>query len=296
MPSIKKMLGIDFPRIEICDVGAMQEGEERYAALMTYDLARVTGFEPNPVELAKLNASGKSNTQYLPYFLGKGGPATFHITRYHGCCSLYEPNPAVINQFTAISSEEQIGNFWVKRTEPVETHRLDDVEGLPALDYIKLDIQGAELDVLQNGVNKLKSVSVIELEVEFVQLYKNQPLFGDVQVFLASQGFVLHKFLDIAGRCYRPWLIDNNPQSPLSQVLWADAIFVRNVFDLSVYSNDQLLKTAAILYHVYNSYDLAYILLAEYDRRTSANIANKFAQSCNSTTLTPKYMNLKLHA
>ena len=32
---------------------------------------------------------------------------------------------------------------------------------------------------------------VIELEVEFIALYKNQPLFGEIDAYLSSRGFVL---------------------------------------------------------------------------------------------------------
>src|SRR3954464_1572303 len=89
-PPLRKAFGIELPLVEILDVGAMSEGEDRYAGLLAQELARVVGFEPNPAELSRLQAMRVPGKRYLPYFLGKGGPATFHVTQYPGCCSLFE--------------------------------------------------------------------------------------------------------------------------------------------------------------------------------------------------------------
>ena len=104
-------------------------------------------------------------------------------------------------------------------TETVQTKRLDDVEEYPPIDFMKIDVQGGELDILRHGVNTLGNVTVVQLEVEFVPVYKDQPLFGDLQVFLRDQGFQLHKFIDIAGRCFRPFQMGKNPYGAMSQFL-----------------------------------------------------------------------------
>lgn len=293
---LRSVLGVELPLVEICDIGAMIEGKERFAALVDQNMANVSGFEPNPAEMAKLQARGAARHRYFPYFLGRGGPATFHITRYPGCCSLYEPDPAVIDLFTSIGATPPGGNFAVLRTEQVETTRLQDVPGMPVADYFKLDVQGAELDVLVGAGEALGQAVVIELEVEFVPLYKNQPLFGDVQVFLRGQGFVLHKFMDITGRSYRPYVLQGNPFAPMSQVLWADAVFVRDFSYLAGYTDEQLLKAALILYEVYCSYDLVHYLLREYDRRRKTVLAERFGQGMARQPGLPLiYMNFKLH-
>ena len=58
----------------------------------------------------------------------------------------------------------------------------------------------------------------------------------------------------------------------MSQLLWADAIFVRDFTRLDAYSDDDLLKAAAVLDVVYSSYDLAGLLLIEYDRRVKTSM------------------------
>ena len=144
---------------------------------------------------------------------------------------------------------------------------------------------------------RVSSVVVVESEVEFIPLYKDQPLFGDVQVFLRERGFVLHKFLDIAGRGFRPFNgPKNNPHAAMSQILWADAIFVRDFSRLDTFNDDQLIKAAVILIEVYRSHDLAHLLLVEYDRRRQTQIAPRLHRAVlTHSNLRLAYMTHKLN-
>src|SRR5688572_25900163 len=91
----------DAPEISIVDVGASLLGDEvePYTRLVERKLARLTGFEPNAEECAKLKARHGAGCTFLPYFVGRGGPATFHegASVYTG--SLYEPNMALLGRF-----------------------------------------------------------------------------------------------------------------------------------------------------------------------------------------------------
>jgi hypothetical protein len=188
------------------------------------------------------------------------------LTQYPGCFSFLEPDGDVINLFSSIGAESGTGNFAVLEKTEVETSRLDDIPEIIQPDYIKIDVQGAELMVLENAIEKLSNVLVLETEVEFIPIYKNQPLFCDIQRFMIDQGFMLHKLVDVAGRSLRP-IQPTNPFQATSQVLWADAVFVRNYINLARFSDEDLIKSAVILNDVYLSYDLVYRLLSEYDKR-----------------------------
>ena len=63
---------------------------------------------------------------------------------------------------------------------------------LERVDFIKLDTQGSELDILHGAAETLgRGVLGIEVEVEFVEMYLGQPLFRDVDRHLNSMGFEL---------------------------------------------------------------------------------------------------------
>ena len=79
--------------------------------------------------------------------------------------------------------------------EGVQIERLDDIRHKLRLEgstlFLKLDVQGYELEVLEGGRATLADVDVIEIELSFAQLYEGQPLFDECLQAVRSSGFVL---------------------------------------------------------------------------------------------------------
>ena len=292
MKTLSEIIKINLPKISLLDVGAMKTNEpDRYESLFKSNLIEVVGFEANLSEYIKLK--NKKNEKYLNYCLGDGTEKTLYVTKYPGCTSLYEPNPDIINLFTGIGTDD--GNFTVIEKRKIKTHKLKEIKEINKVDVVKIDTQGSELDILKNFEKKIKEVLIIESEVEFVELYKDQPLFFDMQNFLSKNGFVLHKLIDIGGRPFRPWTVNNNPAIPISQLLWADAIFVRDFSKLDKFSDEDLLKISLFLHEIYNSYDLCYYFLREYDQRNKLKLSEIYRKYINSEKkLNLKFMNLRL--
>jgi len=258
--------------IKVVDIGANPvDGPAPYAPLLATGQTRVVGFEPNPDALAKLNRDKGPFETYLPHAVGDGKPHTLRLCRLPGMTSLLEPNYAVLSLFDGFSKWAEVIS-----TEDVQTVRLDDVPETADLDLLKIDIQGAELMVFENAVERLKHSVVIHTEVEFLSMYKDQPLFSDVERFLRAQGYMLHKFEPLVTRDMSPVLLSSDPYTGHSQVFWADAIFVRDFTRLDLLSAEQLLRMAVILYDCYRSFDLVLVLLREYDRRTQASYGATF--------------------
>lgn len=262
--SIQEIFTEKAPTVTIIDVGAMLEGKNRFDGLLEKGLARVIGFEPDPTEYQKLKPREDERHAFLPYFVGNGKPAVFHRCRYNGCSSLYRPNRKLLDLFTSLGDPAN-GFFEVLSTSDVMTVRLDDIEEAKNCDFLKVDVQGAELDVLKGASRTLGHAAVVELEVEFVPLYEGQPLFAEIDSYMRSQGFLLHKFADLAGRAMQPFVVDSNPFKPMSQVLWANAVYVKDFTSFEHYSSDILLKTAIVLHEAYASLDMAAFALKAYD-------------------------------
>jgi len=258
--------------IKIVDIGANPiDGEAPYAPLLAAGNAQVIGFEPNLTALDTLNRKKSEHETYLPCAIGDGRRHTLTHCRAPGMTSLLEPNPKVLALFHGFSE-------WgrVVRTEEVDTIRLDDISETSELDYLKIDIQGAELMVFQNAVERLRNALLIHTEVEFLPMYIGQPLFSDVDQFLRQYGFVLHRFHPLISRTIKPMIVNNSPYAGLSQALWADAVFVRDFIHLDPLSAEQLLRLAVILHDCYRSYDLVLHLLSEYDRRMQTNLSKSY--------------------
>lgn len=92
---------------------------------------------------------------------------------------------------TGVSIYKEKSNYFENATTiDVPMYRLDDIVPIEAnLDFLKMDVQGAEIDVLE-GANKLiPTIKWIFLEVSFVNLNEGAPLFDDVYMYLRNLGY-----------------------------------------------------------------------------------------------------------
>lgn len=238
---------------EIVDIGANPvDGAPPYQILLDAGLCRITGFEPDPAALAALAARKSARETYLPYAIGDGSTKTLNLCRYSGWTSTLRPSPAAIDVFPVFRN-----NAEVIGAAEIETRRLDDVSEIERIDYLKIDIQGGELDVFQHATGRLAEAAVIQTEVSLVGLYENQPSFGDVDVELRRQGFIPHCFPAIKHCMIAPLTLDNDPWRALNQPIEADVVYVKDFRYPDRLSDDQLRQTALIADSCYNSFDLA---------------------------------------
>lgn len=249
----------------VVDVGANPiDGETPYHSLLSQRVCTVTGFEPQPNALAVLNQRKSDLETYLPYVVGDGSAQTLHITRAPGMTSLFEPNFPVLDWFNGFSE-------WsaVLQKVPVQTRRLDDVPEIAAIDMLKIDVQGAELMVFKGAREKLKRAAAVHTEVCFLHLYKDQPLFGEVDLELRSLGFIPHHIHHINRRTILPAFSEGSPNSALNQVLFADIIYIRDFTKHELMDDEQFKHLALIAHHCYQSHDLVIHCLARLATRNA---------------------------
>jgi|TARA_B110000977_G_C10939065_1_gene440123 FkbM family methyltransferase len=201
-------------KLIIFDIGAC-EGLSSVRYLSFFPSAEIYTFEPVPKNFKKLqNNKEKYKLNNLkPFEIGLSkeiGEATFHIS------SGTPPNkvkPAddsseFGNKSSSLFKPDKTKEIhpWLKfkETITIKTDTIDnfcETQNITFIDFIHMDVQGAELMVLQGGNNMLKKVKSIWLEVERISLYKDQALKEDIELFLSSNGFVcqLNKVNHIAG-------------------------------------------------------------------------------------------------
>lgn len=268
MFSLLQMLGRSLSTIQIVDVGAMWLGQDHvaYRALLRPGVSRVIGFEPVPAECERLNSMKLPGHLYLPHFVGDGSERTFVLTNQSMTSSLYEPDLRLCSRFNHLAEVMQP----VERSL-VKTTRLDDITEVGKVDFLKVDVQGAEVDVFRGAARVLASTLVVQAEANFVPLYVGCPLFGDVDRSLREHGFEFHTFASIAGRAFRPITAGNDPFAPVKQVLWSDGVWVKSFMRFSEMEPEELLKLAAIVHEVYGSVDLAALALQHHDARVAGS-------------------------
>jgi protein O-GlcNAc transferase len=265
----------DLPQLKVIDVGASPiDGLPPYQPLLEAGHVQVLGFEPDPGQHRALIAKNVPGATYLPHAIGDGSPGTLHICKAPSMTSLLEPDLEILRHFHGFAE-------WgtVTRTMEVTTKRLDDIPEAAGTDYLKLDLQGGELGVLQGATRLLEDVLVIHLEVQFVPFYKNQPLFAELDQALRRAGFYFHRFLPITSRVFLPLQIADNPYAGLSQQLWTDAVYVKRFTDFGRLPVTSLLKIAALLHDLYGSFDLSVLALQHADRQGNTERLKRYIEA-----------------
>jgi protein O-GlcNAc transferase len=261
----------------VLDIGAAPlagETEPYHRLLDAFPSARLTGFEIDPKLCAELNSKAPAGVRYHPCALGRTDEKRpLYNALNPVCTSLYPPDERFADVFSNLDETR------LKATSEIATMSLDRFareNALGPVDFVKIDVQGAELEIFQGGADALRDVLFIVCEVEFVPLYQGQPLFGDVDSWLRAHGMMFHKFLGMAGRVMKPLAMNGRTDYP-AQFMWSDAVFVRDLFARQALSGEQLLKLA-VLFDIYDSKDAALHVLRCYDARQDDDLGDIYLQ------------------
>lgn len=237
----------------VVDIGANPiDGVPPYRPLLAARLCTVVGFEPQPDALAQLNSQKSDLETYLPHVVGDGAPGTLRVCRWAGMTSLLRPDPRTAMVFRGFERGGQI----IKEI-PVETKRLDDIAEIEHLDFLKIDAQGSELAVFQNGSRRLERAVAVQTEISFVQLYQEQASFGRLDTELRGLGFIPHCFAEMKQWMISPMYMEGNQFAAINQVLEADMVYVRDFTKPENMQVEQFKHLAMIAHHCYRSFDLA---------------------------------------
>lgn len=104
-------------------------------------------------------------------------------------------NPGASSMFRASGKypAEQYSQIEIE-VDCVTLESFCDVHGIPCIDLMWLDAQGAELSILKGLGRRIEKVKLVQCEVEFREMYTGQPLWPEVHRFMAAHGFLFQGF------------------------------------------------------------------------------------------------------
>lgn len=248
----------------ILDVGA------RGGANSDFDLfaggSTWVGFEPDAREAERL-VSRNIHSQYSRSIVvdralaDQDGELQINTFSRSGSNSALAPRREVAQRFGRQDFFEATG------ASSVRASALDSLVTsgkVPSPSFMKLDVQGYELKILQGAKSQLEN-SVIGLRVEcyFRPTYQNQPVFSDIEAFLRPYGFFPFGFAEL-----HEWRRDTRAKPPRrgegdlrfsrGQLIHGDILFFREPEDLRFSEgNEKKLVDLALASMAYEHVDLA---------------------------------------
>lgn len=228
------------------------------------------GFEPNSVEYDKL-ITGETDASfyglkspnyhsiaYSPYALAeKSGIYHFYITHGPGAAGMLEPDVSRLKEihWKGESYKKNLAEdiFSVDKIVEVNAKTLKEFsveKKISYIDYLKIDVEGSEFEVLDGAGDLLNSVGVIKVEVCFIPFRKGQKIFSEVDLLLRKYGFDLLKYEIVPEQVglkerTKAWSFYPAMGVPekYGQPIQADAIYVNR----SIIDKKRLIAQAAVL-------------------------------------------------
>ena len=170
----------------ITDVGAADGLFWKFTIMARLGIINGVGFEPDAFEVGTLNTL-YPYVKFIPIAIGaKKGKAKFRMAENMPCSSLREPDMDVLGRFPIRSC------FATKREFDIQVNTLKaglKSAGITHIDFLKVDVQGAENDILKGAGTLLKTMLAIELETHILPLYKGEHVLWKLIDTLAEHKF-----------------------------------------------------------------------------------------------------------
>jgi FkbM family methyltransferase len=226
--------------------------------------------EPDPEEAELLRQHHQGDI--LPYALwSKETELWLNINNSPGTSSVLEANIPFLSQF------DDSQRYELKNKIKISTRTIDNLHKsgeLVDVDFMKIDIQGAEVEMMKGGVNFLKNNLVgLESEVLFTHLYHNQPLFSDIEVFVRQElGLELW---DIR-KTYWKYSQSRYTNPTKGRLIFGDALFLRPISTLDTWLLGMDSDKAKSKLHMLITVTLAYGYLDYADAILNVAFADKY--------------------
>ncbi len=181
------------PIATVLDVGA-NKGQFSALSRHLWPTATIHAFEPLDKEargMASLFSSDPRCHVHHTALADAAGESTFHVSSSRASSSLLGIGPQQVEIWPQTAEAETI-TVKVERID-----RLLDVEEILRPCLLKLDVQGAELLVLDGADGLFKAIDHVYLEVSFVELYIGQDLFPEIFSRMAACNYEIANIAEL---------------------------------------------------------------------------------------------------
>jgi FkbM family methyltransferase len=199
----------DEEKFLIVDAGAREVDRDLRWRPFPPDRLSFVGFEPDKEEAARLNAdsaaAGLSRHFVAAGLWSASGMRDFEHNNIGGGSSFIPQNRKVTDRWKFENPNEARSArdiFFPVKTERIEVISLADWAAsvqIGKIDFLKLNVQGAEKEILIGAGALLDDILGILVEVSFVETYCGRPMFADIDVMLREHGF---SFFDLLAHHY----------------------------------------------------------------------------------------------
>jgi FkbM family methyltransferase len=231
----------------VLDIGARDALSDTRWTGLPREMVRLHGFEPDDEECRILNERAKAGGYPFVFHSTALAETTGEATLYQyaepAANSLYPGNARLLARWCYNRALTLTSQFRLSKKSVIPTKSLADWASQAALgdiDFCKLNVQGAELDILRGAGARLESVLGIVAEQTFNETYLGAPLFGEVYDFIRRAGFTMFDVLsmNLVGRTASPVHISEDHISA-RQGLWGRHQFFEGHF---LYLRDPILS------------------------------------------------------
>jgi len=208
VPRLVNLLG-DNDKFLIVDAGAREVDRDPRWRPFPPERMSFIGFEPDKEEAARLNAeataAGLSRHFVAAGLWSASGVQDFEHNNIGGGSSFLPQNRNVTDRWKFENPGEARNSrdiFFPVRTERMEVVSLAEWAAgtqVGKIDFLKLNVQGAEKEILIGAGALLDDILGILVEVSFVESYCDRPMFVDIDVMLRARGF---SFFDLLAHHY----------------------------------------------------------------------------------------------
>ncbi|MBU6431043.1 MAG: FkbM family methyltransferase [Patescibacteria group bacterium] len=243
--------------LTLVDAGARGSLDEPWASINQKSL-KIVGFEPDEKECERLNSLSVNRHCFPVALWSKEGELRINSTQASCCSSAYEPNFSLIRKYEKNNWEPRL----VINSTLFKSSTLDKIlgENNTYCDFLKIDTQGAEYDILKGAENRLNDdIFAVLAETWTTEVYKGQHLTGEILQLMNDKNFSLFD-INIAAAWQRKnsHIIKHRGKR---QIIGLDLLFFKTSSEKSWFKDHTKLIKAVALSEVYGFPDYALELI-----------------------------------